>query len=368
MRGTPSARRRHAPARGREVLLTAGVLCVVVLVVTAILAVALPRPEQEGPRGELPRLARTHEIDLGVAVAVNPLTHDPDYQSVVTDNYTSVTAENAMKWEHVQPERHRFDWSGPDAIVDFAGRHDLDVHGHTLLWHNQQPSWLAQGDWDAQELREVMREHMEALLGRYQGRVTSWDVINEPFQDNGPHLRENLWYQVLGEDYIAEALSMAHEIDPRARLYVNEFGIEGGSAKTDAMYSLVTDLLDRGVPLHGIGFQGHFVHGNVPPDLAEHMRRFSDLGLEVSISELDVRIPEPPREQALREQEQEYRHVVRACLEVPRCVSVSVWGVSDQHSWIPEWFPGYTAALPFDEDYEPKPALDGMVEALSRRP
>jgi len=356
----------RTPTRRRGALPAAVALCAVIVVVTAVLIVTLPREESGG--SELPALADAHGIGLGVAVAVNPLVHDDDYQNVVTGNYTSVTAENTMKWQYVQPERYEFDWSGPDAVVGFAGRNGLDVRGHTLLWHNQQPAWLSEGSWTEAELLEVMREHMDALMGRYQGRITTWDVINEPLVDGGPGLRENLWYQVLGEDYIAEALRMAHEVDPDARLYINEFGIEGAGDKADALHELVTGLLDRGVPLHGIGFQGHFVHGAVPEDMAEQMRRYSDLGLDVTVSELDVRIPEPAEPEQLEEQAREYQRVVEACLDVPTCVNVTVWGVSDHHSWIPDWFPGYTDALPFDDSYRPKPALGGMVQALERRP
>ncbi|WP_304592158.1 endo-1,4-beta-xylanase [Nocardiopsis sp. L17-MgMaSL7] len=340
-------------------------MCVVVFLVVAVLALVLPGPGQE-PSSELPALAGSHGIELGVAVAVNPLTHETEYRDVVTDHYTSVTAENTMKWQYVQPERGSFDWSGPDAVVGFAEDHGLSVRGHTLLWHNQLPAWLAQGSFDPDELREVMREHFGAVMGRYQGRVASWDVVNEPFEDGSPRLRENLWYQTLGEDYVAEALRAAHDADPGAKLYINEFGVEGSGAKADALYELASDLLDQGVPLHGIGFQGHFVHGNVPEDLAENMRRFADLGLDVEISELDVRIPEPASDEHLSAQADEYRHVLESCLAVSRCVGVTVWGVSDAHSWIPEWFPGYTAALPFDDDHAPKPALAGMVEALRR--
>lgn len=351
--------------RGRGPLLAVGAVCAVVFVVVAVSVLALPGPAGE-TGSDLPGLAESHGIKLGVAVAVDPLREDSDYQDIVTDHYTSVTAENTMKWVHVQPERHEFDWSGPDTVVDFAEDHDLDLRGHTLLWHNQQPGWLARGSYDADELREVMREHLEALLGRYQGRIDSWDVINEPFEDGGPELRENLWYQTLGEDYITEALRMAHEVDPQARLYINEFGIEGGGDKTDALYELASGLLEQGAPLHGIGFQGHFVHGDVPEDLAENMRRFADLGLDVEISELDVRIAEPVTDEAVSDQAEEYRRAVEACLEVSRCVGVSVWGVTDAHSWIPEWFPGYDSALPFDEGYQGKPALGGMVDALRR--
>ncbi|MDE3722242.1 endo-1,4-beta-xylanase [Nocardiopsis sp. N85] len=348
-------------------LLIAAALCTVILTVTGILITVLPGPPtQDGHR--LPELARGHGIELGVAVAVNPLVNDRRYRNVIEDHYTSVTAENTMKWQHVQPERGEYDWSGPDTLVDFATARDLNVRGHTMLWHNQQPAWLSQGDWDADTLREVVHDHVTTVMDRYEGRVTSWDVINEPLEDHGPNMRENLWYDVLGPDYIAQTLYSAHAADPEARLYINEFGIERAGPKADALHALVTDLVDRGVPLHGVGFQGHFVHGNVPDDLADQMRRYTDLGLEVTISEVDVRIPEPVTAEDLAEQRREYHDILVACLEVDGCVNVTVWGVTDAHSWIPEWFPGYTAALPFDDSYRPKPALAGMVEALSRRP
>lgn len=351
----------------RSTPLVVGGVCVSLVVIVAVLALVLPRAEGGPDPGELPALAASRGIELGVAVAVDPLRDDPAYRDLVADHYTSVTAENTMKWEHVQPERGRFDWSGPDTVVDFAVENGLDVRGHTLLWHNQQPAWLSEGSYDADRLRAIMREHMEALLGRYQGRVSSWDVINEPFVDDGPELRGNLWLDTLGEDYIAQALTMAHEVDPEAELYINEFNVEGPGPKADALYALASDLLERGVPLHGVGLQGHFVHGTVPDDLARNMARFSDLGLDVEISELDVRIPEPVTEAAVAEQGEEYRRVVEACLEVERCSGVTVWGVTDAHSWIPEWFPGHDAALPFDPSYRPKPALNGMAEALGRR-
>ncbi|MBE2999423.1 endo-1,4-beta-xylanase [Nocardiopsis sp. HNM0947] len=352
----------------RRAGLSAVAVGVVVLVVAAALALVPWSPEEEGDHadGDLRELADSHGLDLGVAAAVDPLVEDRTYQQVVSGNYTSMTAENTMKWSLVQPERGEFDFEGPDALVDFADEHGMSMRGHTLMWHNQLPEWLEEGDWEEEELREVVQEHAEALLGRYQGRMESWDVINEPFEDDGPELRENLWLEVFGEDYIADALWTANAVDPEAKLYINEFNVEGGGDKSDALYELASDLVERDVPLHGIGFQSHFVHGQVPEDLVEQMERFTDLGLEVTISELDVRIPDPAGEEEIQAQGEEYRRVVEACLEVARCPGVTVWGVADHHSWVPEWFPGTTDALPFDEDYVPKPARSGMVDALSR--
>lgn len=348
-----------------------GLAALVVVLAVAAALVLVPWPdEQEHPHaeGNLRRLADARGMDLGVAVAVEPLAQDSTYQDVVSGNYTSMTAENTMKWSLVQPERGGFDFSGPDALVDFADEHGMSMRGHTLTWHNQLPGWLTEREWQEEELRQVLQEHTEALLGRYQGRMQAWDVINEPFEDDGPELRENLWLETMGEDYIAHALWTANAVDPEAELYINEFNVEGGGAKSDALYELASDLLERGVPLHGIGFQSHFVHGRVPDDLVQQMERFTDLGLDVAITELDVRIPEPVDRKQIEEQGQEYRQVVQACLEVERCPGVTVWGAADHHSWVPEWFPGTAEALPFDEHYVPKPARSGMVDALSRRP
>ena len=354
-----------ASGSSRGLLLAAAALCTVILTVTGILVSVLPEPGREGHA--LPALARDRGIDLGVAVAVGPLARDHRYRGVVEDHYTSVTAENGMKWEHVQPEQGEYDWSGPDSIVDFATDHGLNVRGHTMLWHNQQPDWLADGDWDTDGLSAVVHEHVTTVMERYRGRISAWDVINEPLEDHGPRMRRSLWYEVLGPDYIAKTLYSAHDADPDARLYINEFGIERAGPKADAFYDLVADLVGRGVPVHGIGFQSHFVHGDVSDDLAEQMRRYTGLGLEVAVTELDVRIPAPVTDRDLSEQRDEYRDVLSACLEVEGCVNVTVWGVTDAHSWIPEWFPGTDAALPFDTAYRPKPALLGMLDALSRR-
>jgi endo-1,4-beta-xylanase len=234
---------RSAPVNGKGVLLTAAALCTVILTVTGILVAVLPEPEQEGHL--LPGLARAQGIDLGVAVAVDPLTHDRRYRGIVEDHYTSVTAENTMKWEHVQPERGEYDWSGPDAVVDFATARDLNVRGHTMLWHNQQPAWLSQGDWDAESLSGVVHEHVTTVMERYRGRISAWDIINEPLEDGGPDIRRNLWYEVLGPDYIAQTLYSAHAADPDAKRLVQTFEFDGAPGHVALESATFEDLGGR---------------------------------------------------------------------------------------------------------------------------
>ncbi|MFD0802443.1 endo-1,4-beta-xylanase, partial [Streptomonospora algeriensis] len=317
--------------------------------------------------GGVPLRDLAAERGVRIGAAANPylLERAPDYRALLAEQYGSMTAENAMKWDSLQPERGVYDFSTADVLAEFADEHGQDMRGHTLLWHNQNPEWLDEGGFEPEELRSIMRDHIGTVVGEhFKGRVYAWDVINEPFRDGSGELRPNLWLNTLGEDYIAEALRMAHEADPDARLYINDFNIEGRNPKSDALYALAKSLLEEGAPLHGIGFQGHFHAGGVPEDMVENMRRFTDLGLEVTVTELDVSIEVPASEAELRTQARDYRAVVENCLQVSDCTGVTVWGVGDADSWIPSWFPGRGAALPFDEDYAPKPAFGSLQEAL----
>ncbi|GAB3458812.1 hypothetical protein GCM10027570_42790 [Streptomonospora sediminis] len=314
----------------------------------------------------LHELGAEHGLHIGAAANPALLEDNRDYRAILAEQYGSLTAENVMKWDTLQPERGVYDFSAADTLREFARTNDQRMRGHTLIWHNQNPEWLAEGDFGPQELRTIMREHIDTVAGEhFKGDIYAWDVINEPFRDSGGRLRPNLWLDTLGRSYIAEALKAAHAADPDARLYINEFGIEGRNAKSDAMYELASSLLDQGVPLHGIGVQSHMEVGGVPEDMTENLRRFAELGLEITITELDVSIEMPASGAELRTQAADYRSVVETCLDLgDSCAGVTVWGVGDADSWIPSWFPGRGAALPFDEDYAPKPAFGAMQEAL----
>ncbi|KIH99173.1 1,4-beta-xylanase [Streptomonospora alba] len=350
-------------SRRRRVLAISGsLLLVTVLAVVAVRAAAGPTQAGGVP---LRDLAAERGIRIGAAANPYLLEREPDYRALLAEQYGSMTAENVMKWDSLQPERGVYDFSTADVLTAFADEHDQQMRGHTVLWHNQNPEWLDQGEFGPEELRSIMRDHIDTVVGEhFAGRVYAWDVINEPFRDGSGELRPNLWLNTLGRGYIAEALHMAHEADPDARLYINDFNIEGRNPKSDALYDLAESLLEEGAPLHGIGFQGHFHAGGVPEDMAENMRRFTDLGLEVTVTELDVSIKMPASAEELRTQARDYRAVVENCLEVGGCTGVTVWGIGDADSWIPSWFPGRGAALPFDEDYAPKPAYGSLQEAL----
>jgi endo-1,4-beta-xylanase len=284
------------------------------------------------------------------------------YRDLATTQLTCVTPENQMKWGLVEPARGTFDWNAADALVAFAKANGQKVRGHTLVWHSQLPPWLIQGHFSPKEVRDLMVAHVATEAGRYKGAIYAWDVVNEPFTDDG-QWRESIFFDAMGPNYVAIALSAARAADPEAKLYVNDYDVETDGPKQRALFDLVASLKAAGAPIDGVGLQSHFVAGAVPRDLQATMARFASLGVDVAITELDLRIRLPADESSLAAQAADYAAIVRACRATPRCVGVTTWGITDDRSWIPSFFSGYGAALPFDESYQPKPAVGAMIKA-----
>ncbi|MEU1406261.1 endo-1,4-beta-xylanase [Streptomyces sp. NPDC005728] len=298
---------------------------------------------------------------IGTAVTGSKLTGT--YGDLAGAQFSSLTPGNAMKWGTVEPTQGSFNWSEADQIVAFAQAHHQQVRGHTLVWHSQNPSWLTSGSWTSAQLGSLLQNHISTEVGRYQGEIAAWDVVNEPFNEDGSY-RSTLWYNGLGPGYIASALTWAHAADPDARLYINDYNVEGVNAKSTALYNLVRSLKQQGVPIDGVGLQAHLVLGQVPATLQQNIQRFADLGVDVAITELDVRMALPADSTKLAQQAADFKSVVAACAAVARCANVTVWGFTDSDSWVPSTFPGYGAATPYDENYAPKPAYHGIAEAL----
>jgi endo-1,4-beta-xylanase len=270
--------------------------------------------------------------------------------------FGSVTPENELKWEVSEPGRGRYELGPADRIVDFATRHGMAVRGHALVWHLQNPGWL--DDLSAAELRAALADHVRTLMRRYAGRIAEWDVVNEAVDDDG-RLRKSLWLDKLGPGYIALAFRLAHAADPKAKLFYNDYGAEGEGTKDEAVYRLVAQLKREGVPIDGIGLQGH-VDTKPPPGYARNLRRFAKLGLAVELTEMDVRTQ---GEQAAAQAAQ-YARLVDGCRP---CARFTVWGLDDDDSWVPEAYPGFGHATLLDADLRPKPAFDAFRRALLRR-
>ncbi|WUH92775.1 endo-1,4-beta-xylanase [Streptomyces sp. NBC_00433] len=282
--------------------------------------------------------------------------------AIANTQFDMVTPGNEMKWDTTERSNGSYNFGPGDQIVNWAQAHNARVRGHNLVWHSQLPSWVS--SLPLNQVQGVMESHITTEANHYKGKIYAWDVINEPYNEDGS-LRQDVFYKAMGSGYLADAIRTAHNADPNAKLYINDYNIEGENAKSNALYSLAQTMVAQGVPLGGIGLEAHFIAGQVPSSMLANMQRFANLGLDVAITELDDRIQLPTNSSNLQQQANDYGTVVNDCLAVSRCVGVSQWGVDDGHSWIPGTFPGYGAATMYDSNYQPKPAYNAAVAALS---
>ncbi|WP_320785098.1 endo-1,4-beta-xylanase [Streptomyces sp. CRN 30] len=345
-------------ARSRTRLRLAGALAAVLVAAGAATG---PAAAAEDPT--LADLAQRHGRYFGSATD-NPELTDTAYTEILGHEFDQITPGNGMKWYATEPQQGVFDWSAGDEIVELARTNRQKVRGHTLVWHSQLPGWLTGREWTADELRAVLKNHIQAEVRHYRGKVFAWDVVNEAFNEDGTY-RETVFYKTLGPGYIADALRWAHQADPRVKLYLNDYNIEGVGPKSDAYYALARQLRAEGVPLHGIGLQAHLaLQYGYPDTLRENLGRFARLGLDTALTEVDIRMYLPADETKLATQADWYRRLTEDCLAVRRCAGITLWDYTDRYSWIPAFFEGEGAALPWDEDLVPKPAYHAIREAL----
>ncbi|MDG2046730.1 MAG: endo-1,4-beta-xylanase [Halioglobus sp.] len=324
----------------------------------------------------LAEAANQANLEVGAAVGSTFFSSN-DVQLNAASQYTSITAENAMKWASLAPTPNTYNFNQADQLVNFANANGQRVRGHTLFWHrlNGPPSWLqaelAAANDPAMHLEQLMAAHTSAVVSRYAGQIEQWDVINEPFATfTGDFDTDSIFYQYLGEEFIEIALLQAHATDPSAALFINETGVVYLPRKFDALLALAQNLLDEGAPLHGIGIQGHYLF--LKPNkavLVDMLQRVGALGLKVEITELDIPLPlfsdEPD---PLAAQAQSYADVFSACLEVIACTGITMWGINDSDTWLDSF--EFTVAnapnrpLLFDESLQPKPAFYSVLEIL----
>lgn len=317
------------------------------------------------PAGPLRALAAPHGISLGAAVDAEALENDPVYGATLARELSMVTPENVMKWRTIHPEPARYDFTAADRLVKFATRHGMRVRGHTLVWHIDNPTWLTEGSFTRHQLSAILRDHIKTVVGHFRGRIAQWDVVNEAISDDGT-LRETVWSRGIGPSYIDRAFRWAHAADPEAKLFYNDYGGEGRGVKADAIYRLVAGMRRRGVPIDGVGLQMHTAVGEAPrpKDVVKNMRRIAGLSLGVAVTEMDVAVAVPAAASSLSRQARVYGDGLSACLLVRRCTAFVTWGFTDRYSWIPTSKPGLGDALPFDANYELKPAYEALRRAL----
>lgn len=345
------------------------------------------------------------ESGILIGTAVRPWAlSEVAYASTLAHEFNMVEPEDSLKWEVVHPERDSFDFSQADQIVDFANRHSMKIRGHTLVWHRQNPKWLTERKYTSGELAEILEKHIKTVVGHYRGKVFAWDVVNEAFDELHPGtLRSTIWHDqpgigVFGNgiassyvrassksagaelaargspqpySYIERCFRWAHEADPDALLFYNEAEADVVNPKSDAIYAMVHDFRVRGVPINGVGLQMHLanLHADVA-SITTNIERFTALGVQVHITEMDVALPVDAEGNASAEdlqlQADIYRRIASACLSHPGCTAIQTWGFTDKYSWIGSHSKKtHGAALPFDRTYRAKPAYEALRKALA---
>jgi GH35 family endo-1,4-beta-xylanase len=315
---------------------------------------------------------------LRVGAALNPDTlsgNEAVYANTVRFQFNLPSPENATKWGAFRPAQYSFDWADADVFARFARAGGQRVRGHTLVWHNSIPTWLTGGGFTPDQNRDLLFHHIDAVVGRYRSEIFCWDVVNEAFNNDGT-LRNSFWYNqpgigyaTNGTRYIEEAFRRAALADPNAELLYNDYDAETLNEKSDSIYAMAQDFLNRGVPLHGIGFQMHRTDLNYD-SLRSNFKRFNDLGLNLHITEMDIRILVTngvATTTDLEEQAEIYWNIVGVALGQPRFKVLQTWGYTDKYSWIPGFFPGYGAALLFNENYQRKPAYWAVWNVMANQ-
>jgi len=321
----------------------------------------------------------------GTEVAYNPLKNDLTYKDMIACKFDIITPENEMKLDIIHPAQEVYNFTKADYIVDFAEDRNLEVRGHTLVWHQRIPIWINES-WNESELEDILKGHINTTVShfknQYPGRVIAWDVVNEALSNcqngtsfnimnttscQGQEDAFNIWKNVT--NYIAKSFNWTHEADPDAKLFYNDYSIEvdepWGEQRFNATVLLVKDLQNQCVPIHGVGFQMHVAENWMANSylsksvLINRFEELQDLGLEIHITELDVKIKisDGTSQSELDRQADVYRTVLEACLAVENCTAFVTWGFTDKYSWINGTYPGYGDALIWDETFQPKPAF-----------
>jgi endo-1,4-beta-xylanase len=324
-----------------------------------------------------PLVARVNDpVGFGAAVRPPLLESDADYANAIRKYCSIVVPEGGLIWNDLRPDRATFDFAAADRVAAFAMNSGLRLRGHTLVWYGVMPSWT-ESLTSLSLAQDELLKHIDTVVSRYRSRIDSWIVVNEPLADDAAafdDLRPTIWQRAIGIDHLAMAFEAAHAADPAVKLFINEYDVEYTGARfrsrRKALTALIRFLLDRNVPVHGVGLQAH-LRGNLTIDV-EGLQQFAAemkaLGLKIAITELDVIDNKLPADSAERDRQaaQRAQTLLAALSDGASLDSVLTWGITDKYTWVPTYFKRADGLknrpLPLDENYAPKPLMQTIAQ------
>jgi endo-1,4-beta-xylanase len=313
---------------------------------------------------------------VGSAVNVKWLGSDTLATEIVKNEFASITAESDMKMHRLQPEEGKFTWTNADKYVEFSKKNNMRLYGHTLIWHQSTPKWVYNYAGDSASLENILKKHITEVSTRYAGKVKAWDVVNEALNDSGGIMRPGIWRDALGDDYVARAFQYAHMADTSALLFYNDYSLESDSVKLYACLKMIDNLLERGIPVHGIGLQMHvYADGPSLDKIERSLKEFVKRGLLIHISELDVSVNHFRKKVRYHEftdslsleQKRRYFDIVKAYRDIvpsEQQFGITMWGFTDKYSWIPGFFKQPDWPCIYNKELERKESWEGFALAL----
>jgi len=327
-----------------------------------------------------------HSFHVGASVC-GKMMKIPEVDALIKKHFSTLTVENEMKFGPVHPEENRYKWDNCDLVANYARKNSMPIRGHVMLWHNQNPSWLFLDNGETvskSKLYKRLEDHMAQVVNRYNDVVYSWDVLNEVIDvdkgdENGFRLSD--WYKICGKEIYAFAFKKMKELCPKAKLFYNDYNNESGK-KMDVSLDFLSELLDAGVPIDGVGIQAHWYY-NFPNEeiIKNAIEKYSKLGLEIEFTEVDISVYEWSEareksqffnsrpEERIAEQAKTYMNLFRAASSSPSVKNITTWGVADNYTWLDD-FPvpeRKNWPLLFDENYKEKLVVSSLIEEGQKR-
>ncbi|MCM2983524.1 endo-1,4-beta-xylanase [Niallia circulans] len=307
--------------------------------------------------------AEKYNLLIGSAVNADYLESDIAYKKIIGEQLNVITTENEMKFDVIHPQKYEYNFIQSDKVVNFAIEYKQLIRGHTLVWHRRIPEWLTNESFSKEEMKKILKEHIQTVVRKYKGKIYAWDVVNEAFNEDGS-LKDSIWLRTIGPQYISLSYKWAHEADPDALLFYNDYNIEEKNTKSDAVFKMVKDFKERNIPIHGIGLQMHTgTNSNYDfNNIKQNMTRFKGLGIQSQITELDVVLNIDNKSRLANEEKQKeiYTKALRTCLDVDTCTAFIMWGITDKYT--PRKVNEYP--LIFDIEYRPKTTYRSLLDVL----